>query len=65
MEDTFFPESIGSADATVDLQEIIEAVQAGKSQLGKSREAQAEHRRKAFEDMTKKALKGRAGIGNR
>ena len=57
MEDSFLPESIGSPNAGVDLQEIIEKIQQEDSQFGKNREAQAEHRRKGFEGMKRKAFK--------
>ena len=64
IEDAFVAESIASADSNIDLQQILEAVQNMKPQFGKSREAQAEHRRKAFEDLQQKAHRGKVGIGN-
>ena len=64
LENSFKRNDVGSAEAGIDLQAIIEAVQEGKSQFGKSRQAQAEYRRKAFDAIRNNACKGKVGFGN-
>ena len=44
------------------MQAIIQDVKEGKSQFGKSRQAQAEYRRKAFELLQEKAARGSVEI---
>ena len=55
---TVLPDDVGSANAGNDLQAVTELVQEGKSQFGKSRVEQAEHRRQAFEALRRKAQEG-------
>ena len=62
LESFFFPDDIGSAESGIDIQELIQEAKEGKSQFGKSRQAQAEYRRQAFEILQDKAAKGSVDI---
>ena len=64
LENYFTPEDVGSADSGIDLQAIMESVKGGKSLFGKSRQEQAEYRRKAFELIQEKAAQGSVEIKN-